>query len=259
MPRADDARRVLVDHVYLAAAAQLLHLLEVAGRHDEDQVGFGDDCRRELAGAVTGQVEIALHPDEQRFVGRGQVVPRIGARARRRSRPSMPRRSAILARKRFGHRAPAGVAAADEKQVHRSGVPDEIGNAFAQLCAGIAPGRITRGSRPVQSTTVEGCGLLEPPAVEHAERPARDRVAPLRDDLIGGGRRRNARPVRARRRDRIAVRQNQTGQRRVRRPPDGNSALGSAKPVGHALLAAGKHQRERTRPDSARRTSTRSR
>src|SRR3954462_11259792 len=52
------ARRVSVDDVYLPAAAELDHLLDVAGRHHEDQIGFGNDRRRKLSGAVSSQVEL---------------------------------------------------------------------------------------------------------------------------------------------------------------------------------------------------------
>ena len=52
-----NARRVFVDHVNFSAAAQLIDLLDVSGRHHEDEIGFGDDGGRELSRAADSAVE----------------------------------------------------------------------------------------------------------------------------------------------------------------------------------------------------------
>src|SRR4051812_34828841 len=82
-------------------------------------------------------------------------------------------------------------------------ISDEIGHAFPQLRGG----NRARPDYPRKASgTIHHCGrlgLLETAAVENAQRATRDRVAPLRDDLVGRRGGRDSGSVGARRCDRI--------------------------------------------------------
>ena len=84
---------------------------------------------------------------------------------------------------------------------------------------------------PCSPRTVEGGDGVEASAVEHAQAAARDGVAPTapRISLADIGRR-YPRPVRARRRDGVAVRANEPREPEVRRPSHGDAALRAAQP-----------------------------
>ena len=155
-----------------------------------------------------------------------------------------------LARDRLGERAPAGVAGADEEDAScAQASPMRSGTLSRSVAAAIAPGRITRGRAAGAIDHGRRLRGREPAAVEHAQRAARDRLAPLRDDLARRHRRRHPGPVRARRRDRLAVRAGSAARvAAMRRPPNRDAALRPAQPRGHAPLAAGKHERERPGP-----------
>ena len=166
-----------------------------------------------------------------------------------------------LARDRFGERAAAGVAGADEEdascRVHAS--PMRSGALSRRRRRGIAPGRITRGRAARAVHHRRRRRRREASAVEHAERAARDGVAPLLHESRRRHRRRNPGPVRARGRDRVAVRADQPLQRRGAassaprcRPSGPRSA------IGHAALAAGQHERERAGPVPRREAAPRS-
>ena len=73
-----------------------------------------------------------------------------------------------LARDRFSERTPTGVARADEQNLHRYAsrhrLRSKSAHSLAASAAAIAPGRITRGERPVQSSTVDGFDGASVPA-----------------------------------------------------------------------------------------------
>src|SRR6266550_3677763 len=75
------ARSVFVDYMNFSAPTQLLYLLQMAGGHHENEISFGNDRGRELSGAMSGEIDVALHPNQKRLVGRRDVVPRIRPRA----------------------------------------------------------------------------------------------------------------------------------------------------------------------------------
>src|SRR3954471_10464359 len=62
------SRGVLVDHVHLSSTAHLLHLLDVTWRHHEDQIRIRHYLGGEPAGAMTGEIEAALHSYKQCLV-----------------------------------------------------------------------------------------------------------------------------------------------------------------------------------------------
>src|ERR1700693_424513 len=101
--------------------------------HDENEISFGNDRGRELSGAMSGGIDVALHPDQKRLVGRRDIVPRIRPRARDVEILDAPARR-DLACERFRHRASAGVAAADEKEIHSLRVADQVGDTLSQFC-----------------------------------------------------------------------------------------------------------------------------
>src|SRR5438270_12364578 len=74
-PLVGGAGCVLVDYVHFSAPAQLLHLLEVAGCHDEDEICLRDDGRRQFSSPMTGEIHLALHPHQQRLVSSQNVIP----------------------------------------------------------------------------------------------------------------------------------------------------------------------------------------
>src|SRR4051812_280171 len=118
------------------------------------------------------EVDTALHANQQRLVGRRNVVPRVSAR----TRDAYIRDATALgnfSRQRFGHRTPACVAAANEEKIHDYAFPTRSGTLSLNLSAEIAPGRMTRGSRPVQSTTVEGCDSSRRPPSSTRRVPRR--------------------------------------------------------------------------------------
>src|SRR6476646_1012479 len=144
--------------------------------HRQHDVRLGDEVAREQLRAVIAQVEPVLHPDEQRAVRRRRALP--GARPR--ARDLDVGESALdrdLVGDRFGERAATGVAGADEQNLHIHDIcvvsrcrrhqasPTRSGTLSRRISALIAPGRITRGRRPVQSTTGEGAdGARRPPS-----------------------------------------------------------------------------------------------
>src|SRR5688572_5027891 len=89
-------------------------------------------------------------------------------------------------------------------------------------------------------------------AVEHAQRAARDRRAPLLSNLARRHRRRNPGSVRAGGGDRVAVRLDEPLERAMRGPPHGDPALRTPQCLRHAALAAGQYERERPGPVSRR-------
>ena len=110
----------------------------------------------ELLRAMTGEVEPALHADEQRAVGRGRVVPRARARARdvEIRNAAVERRSCARALRPAGSGRCCRCRQREGSSSQAS--PMRSGTLSRNLAAEIAPGRITRGCRPVQSTTVDG-------------------------------------------------------------------------------------------------------
>src|SRR5688572_7223514 len=114
---------------------------------------------------MLAEVEIALHADEQRAVRCGRIVP--GARARAANLDIGERAlDDDFASDRLGERAATGVASADEQNAHATHAsPMRPGTLSRSTRAGIAPGRMTRGARPMQSTTVDGSeGVSRPPS-----------------------------------------------------------------------------------------------
>ena len=71
----------------------------------------------------------------------------------------------LATRQRLGEGAPAGIARADKQQAQAQASPTRSGTLSRRMTAGIAPGRMTRSRRPVQSTTVDGGdGSRRPPS-----------------------------------------------------------------------------------------------
>ena len=153
-----------------------------------------------------------------------------------------------LPRDRLGERTAARVAGADEQDLH---AVTRLRSGWARSRAAsrpeIAPGRMTRGRRPVQSITVDGFDGCQRAAVEHPQLATRHRVAPLRQNLSGAHGRGNPRTVGARRRDRVAVRVNQS--RRCRR---GSSSERRCHPPDRAADRARAARRRRARASTAR-------
>src|SRR5215204_7785451 len=81
-PVARSMRGVVRQQVGLAFTPQRLGALEMMGPHDQDHVLVLDDLARELAGAVSAQVDAALEGHEQAAIRRRRAVPgaRTGAR-----------------------------------------------------------------------------------------------------------------------------------------------------------------------------------
>src|SRR4051812_31326936 len=122
-------------------------------------------------------------------------------------------------------------------------IPDEVGHAFPQLRGG----NRARPDHPRKaSCTIDyrrWLGLFETAAVENAQRTTRDCVAPLRDDLVRRRGGRDSGSVGARRCERIAVRQDQPGERAMGRPPNCHSAFWSTKTVRNPVLPTREYQR----------------
>src|SRR5438034_6161291 len=55
---------VFVYDVNFAATTELLHLLQMPRRHNENEIGFGDDCGRELSRAMSREIDLPLHANE---------------------------------------------------------------------------------------------------------------------------------------------------------------------------------------------------
>jgi hypothetical protein len=107
------------------------------------------------------KIHVTLKPDENRAVGcwRSKRSTRSCARERRIDTACQRR----APRKRFGQRAPARIASANEYDVHAIGT--RVGAAIRSVSEEIAPGRMTRGRAPMQSTTVDGSdGRSVPPS-----------------------------------------------------------------------------------------------
>src|SRR5882672_3673177 len=172
------ARCVFVDYVNLSAPTQLLYLLQMAGGHDENEISFGNDRGRELSGAMSGEIDVALHANQKRLVGRGDVVPRIRSRARDVEILDAPARR-DLACERFRHRASAGVATTDEKEIHSLRVPDQVGDALSQLCGRdrARPDYSRQSARTIDNG--RWLGLPKPPTIEDAQSSPHARVTPL--------------------------------------------------------------------------------
>ena len=85
--------------------------------HREDEITVRDDGARELARAVTAEIEATLHADEQRAIRRGGAIPgaRAGAADLDLGQAALDR---DFARDRFRERTTAGVAGADEEELH---------------------------------------------------------------------------------------------------------------------------------------------
>jgi len=81
-PLNNDREAAAADDVNLAAATELFHLLEVTGSHYENEISFGNDFRCQLSRSMSGEIELALHSNQECFIGRRNVVPRVGAGAR---------------------------------------------------------------------------------------------------------------------------------------------------------------------------------
>src|SRR6185437_2855360 len=114
---------------------------------------------------VWRDVGVALHADEQGAIGCRGLRPRGGAR----TTDLDVREAAFLhqaSRDGFRHDAATGIAGAHEKNSHRGHTsPIRSGTLSRSTADGIAPGRMTRGCRPMQSTTVEGAeGTRRPPS-----------------------------------------------------------------------------------------------
>src|SRR5450756_2390405 len=162
----------------LSPPAQLLHLLHVAGCHDENEIGFGNNRGRELPGAMSGEIDVALHSNEERLVSGGDVVPRIRSRARDVEVLDAPVLR-DLQRERFGHGASAGVAAADEEEIHSLRISDKVGYALPQFGGRdrARPNDSRESSRAVDNG--RWLRLPKASAIENAQSPAGDRVTPL--------------------------------------------------------------------------------
>jgi hypothetical protein len=85
--------------------------------HDEDDVRVGDEPLAEKARAVVVEVELPLDSHEHRSIRRGGPLPRArpGARGVDVVHAML---DGDLARDRRGERAAAGVAGADEEELH---------------------------------------------------------------------------------------------------------------------------------------------
>ena len=123
---------VFVDDVNFAASAELLHLLQMARRHNENEIGLGNDCGREFSRAMPGEIDLPLHANEQRLVGRGNVIPGVGPCAR----DVEILNAATLgdfSRQCFGHRTAARVTTTDEQKIHFLRVTDQIRYTLSQF------------------------------------------------------------------------------------------------------------------------------
>ena len=100
-------------------AAQLGDPVGVVAGHRENEIGAGHQVAAERARPVGGEVQVVLEPDKIRALrGRG-TVPCAGARGGHPHLPRRPARREGLAQQRLGQRTTAGVAGADEENVHR--------------------------------------------------------------------------------------------------------------------------------------------
>src|SRR6185437_3171262 len=100
---------------------------------------------------------------------------------------------------------------------------------------------------------IYNCGWLrwpERPTIEHAKLVPRDSVPPIAKNRRRGISRRRSWPVRTRRGDRIAIGADQSGERDVRRPPNGDTAFGAAELRRHALVATRQNQCQRPGPEA---------
>src|SRR5688572_9778619 len=80
--------------------------------------------------------------------------------------------------------------------------------------------------------------------------PARDCIAPLLEDIVSVGRGGHARPVRARRCQRLAVRLNESRETAMRCPPYSNATFRPAQLLAHAMLSPWKYQGQWTWPEA---------
>jgi len=154
-------------------------------------------------------------------------------------RASNPRRSAILRASASARGLRQVLPLHTKSRFIVQASPTRSGTLSRSFAAGIAPGRITRGSLPVQSDDGRGLGIAQPSTIENPERAATDSVTPLGNDLVGRSRRGDTGSVGARRSDRIAVRQDQARQRAVRSPPYGYAAFRAPQSIRYTLLSAG--------------------
>ena len=106
---------------------------EVVWTHREDQVTRLDEGACDLLRAVRGEVEPTLESNEERAVGGRRSVPCTGACAGDLD-VNEPALDDVLACERFGHRASAGVAGANEEQLHDLRISDEARRHFTQQC-----------------------------------------------------------------------------------------------------------------------------
>ena len=170
--------------------------------------------------------------DEQRAVGRRRAVPRARAGARRLRRRSARARSR-LARAIASASGLRQVFPVQTKRIfiraHAS--PMRSGALSRRRRAGIAPGRMTRGRGPCSPRP-----STAPTARAYRRRARAACRARSRRSTAQQSRRRHRRrypgPVRARRRDRVAVRPDQPLRAGVRRPAHGDAALGPAQRAG---------------------------
>src|SRR6185312_16953081 len=114
---------------------------------------------------VRGEIRLSLETHEQRAIGCGRAFPRRGACT---AELDVGERALLrdATRDGFCHRTATGIARAHEKysqRRHKSPIKSDTDS--RRVADEIAPGRITRGRRPIQSTTVDAAeGTRRPPS-----------------------------------------------------------------------------------------------
>src|SRR6185437_14647157 len=154
-------RAILVEKVHACVWDDGPDSRDMTRRHRQYDSIAADRRGKQGAAAMPGQIDVTLQPYQNRSIGSRRSKCRTCSRTRERRIDTAQLRRAP--RERLGQRAPARVAGANEYDIHAVGT--KVGAASRSVSEEIAPGRITRGRAPMQSTTVDGSdGLSVPPS-----------------------------------------------------------------------------------------------
>ena len=140
--------------------------------HGENEIGVAHELARQRLRAMGAEIHVPLHADEQRAVARRRAVVRARAGADRLDVRAGRARWRSFARSL--QRADCGRCCRCRRTGSscRHASPIKLGTLSRSVLAAIAPGRITRGRRPVQSSTVDGCDGVSVPPSSTRSRPA---------------------------------------------------------------------------------------